>query len=114
MNPGEIDLLHNKIVIVQQPFGGRLDAITAADGLGCNAMGIADDSFVLGQPMQQAFRTRVWVKLMVSGQRFRVVSKRLQPKQLGAQGRLGLGQRNAVAEPTPETGGKAIDLLESE
>ena len=111
---GKIDLLRNEIIVVQQPFGGRRDAMTAADGLGHNVMGIADDSFVFGQPMQQPLRTGVWVELMDSGQRFPVVPQLFQTKQLGAQGRLGPGQRNAAAEPMPETRSEATDLLESE
>ncbi len=114
MEAGRIDLLRNEIIVIQQPLGGRRDAMTAADGLGHDVVGIADDPFVFRQPVQQPLRTGVEIESRGS----RPAPRRGFPVAPGQtarrQGWFGLGQRNAAAEPTPEAGGEATDLLESE
>ena len=113
MEAGKIDLLGNEIIVIQQPLGGRRDAMTAADGLGHDVVGIADDPFVFRQPVQQPLRTGVEIELVDRGQRFAVVSQLLQAKQLGARA-VRPRPASAAAEPTPEAGSEATDLLESE
>ena len=88
--------------------------MTAADGLGHDVVGIADDPFVFRQPVQQPLRTGVEIE----SRGWRPATSPWFPScsrpNSSAQGWFGLGQQHAAAEPTPEASGEATDLLESE
>ena len=97
--PGRADLLLDQVEVVEQPFPCRDDAAVGRQRLGQKLAGFDQDSFVVGQPREQAIRSPSSRQLVRSGQGPPVLLHLVGAEQLGAQGRFVGGAAFSKALP---------------
>lgn len=81
MSPGRADLLFDEIKIIEQPFGGRRDAMLPLDRLQRQAPRPDQDLFIFGEARKQFFRVSRGTQDMRLRERSAIVLQLLRAEQ---------------------------------